>query len=206
MSDTWRELWESCVQSGKDFSSVSGIILDMAMDSLKNRQEGGFSIELAKPGDWEDFKKIRLESIENEPMAFWVTKDTKEKEYGKSEEDWKKELTGHDIFVVLVKGNNIPVGTAQAILKTKDGDRWGVKGVYLDKDFRGSGSGEKMMILVLGEIKKRGGKKVYLNVVNTQDVAKKIYEKLGFKIYKKFESEIIDGIEYPGGQWMEKEI
>ncbi|HUC88432.1 MAG TPA: hypothetical protein VMR49_00155 [Candidatus Paceibacterota bacterium] len=42
--------------------------------------------------------------------------------------------------------------------------------------------------------------------MDTQDIARKIYEKLGFKISEKFKPEIIDGIEYPGGQWMEKEI
>jgi len=62
------------------------------------------------------------------------------------------------------------------------------------------------MNLILDEIKKRGGKKVILNVMDTQDIARKIYEKLGFKISEKFKPEIIDGIEYPGGQWMEKEI
>jgi ribosomal protein S18 acetylase RimI-like enzyme len=173
---------------------------------FENKENLDIKIEIAKPEEWEDFKKIRLEAINKEPMAFWVTKDTEEKENAKSEEDWKKELMSHDKFVVLAKGNNIPVGMAQAILKTKEGDRWGVRSVYLNKNFRGSGSGEKMMILILDEIKKRGGKKVYFNVMDTQDVARKIYEKLGFKAYKEFESEIIDGIEYPGGQWMKKEI
>lgn len=172
----------------------------------ENNEKLKLTTEIINESDWEDFKKIRLEAIENEPMAFYVTKDSKEKENNKSEEEWKSELKDVNSFVVLSKNSDIPVGMTQAILKFKDKNQWHIRGVYLNKDFRGSGCGKEMMNLTLDEIRNRGGRIITLNVMDTQDVAKKIYEKFGFEITSKFEKSIMDGIEYPSGQWMKKNL
>ncbi|HUC88431.1 MAG TPA: hypothetical protein VMR49_00150 [Candidatus Paceibacterota bacterium] len=76
--------------------------------------------EIATEKDWEDYKKIRLEAIEKEPMAFYVTKNNKEKEYNKSDEEWKTDLANTDAFTALSRNYNVPVGMAQAIQKIKD--------------------------------------------------------------------------------------
>lgn len=183
----------------------------------ENREKLNLVTEIAKEEDWEKYKDIRLEAIEKEPVAFYVTKESKEREYGKTNDDWKNDLTNIDAFVVLSKNNDIPVGMAQAFLKTGTGNKWNIlkkqnkniwhiKGVYLNNDYRGSGFSKEMMDMIFNEIKRRGGEKVTLNVMDTQEIAKKIYEKLGFKVFKKFKSKIIDGLEYPSGQWMEKDI
>lgn len=162
--------------------------------------------EIATEKDWEDYKKIRLEAIDKEPMAFYVTKSSKEKEYNRTDEEWKADLLNMNNFVALSKDKSVPVGMAQAISRNENPDQWHIRGVYLNNDFRGGGFGKDIMNLILDEIKKRGGKKITLNVMDTQEIARKIYEKLDFKITKKFKSEIIDDIEYPSGQWMEKVI
>ena len=170
----------------------------------ENKEKIDLAIEIAKEDEWEDCKKIKLESLEKEPMAFWATKESIERENNKSETDWKKELTDPYSFVVLAKDNKILVGMSQANLNgTKGEGQWGIRGVYLNKDFRGNHSGLKMMNLILDEIKNRGGKTAYLNVIDTQIEAKKMYDKLGFKVYEKFPSK---GVGLPAGQWMKKEI
>ena len=90
--------------------------LDMNND-VENNEKLKLNTELAGGKDWEDFKKIRLEAIENEPMAFYVTKSIKEKEINKSEEEWKKELKDANSFVILSKDKDIPIGMTQALLK-----------------------------------------------------------------------------------------
>lgn len=189
----------------KGFNDIPKSV-EISKDNIEKNEELNLNTELADENDWEDFKKIRLEAIENEPMAFYVTKSSREKENNKSEEEWKNELKDINSFVVLSKNNNTPVGMAQAILKFKDKNQWHVRGVYLNKDFRGSGGGKNMMDLTLDEISKRGGKIITLNVMDTQEVAKKIYEKYGFEVTDRFEKDVIDGVEYPSGQWMEKNI
>ncbi len=172
----------------------------------ENKEDLNIKIEIAKEKDWENCKKIWQEAMDKEPQAYWVTKESKEREQQKTEEEWRNELNNPNSIIMLTKNNEIAVGTNQALLKAGTSDQWGLRRIYLNKDFRGKGLGEKMFHSILEEIKKRGGKKARLNVVDTQKAAKELYEKNGFKVYEKFDSRIMDGIEYPSGQWMEKEI
>ena len=171
-------------------------------ENVKN-EKLNLTIEIVNERDWEDYKKIWLEAMEKEPLAYWITEDNKKSTSQKTEKEWREELNDSNSVIFLSKNNNIPIGMAQVLLKNEE---YRIRRVYLNEDFRGSGFGEKMVILALDEIKKRGGKKVVLNVVDTQGAAKKMYEKLGFKVSGLFESENINGIEYPSGQFMEKEI
>ena len=88
---------------------------------------------------------------------------------------------------------------AQALLRATGDHEWTIRRVYLNKDFRGSGYGQKIMSLILEEIKRRGGKTAVLNVADTQEIAKKVYEKLGFVALERFEPEEEDGVMWPGG-------
>lgn len=172
----------------------------------ENNEDLNLTTGIAKESDWEDYKKIRLEAIEKEPVAFFVTEKSKEKENNKSEEDWKKDLVGENSFVVLTKNKDIPIGMAHAIFSINFGNQWVARSVYLNKDYRGSGSSKKIMNLISDEIKRRGGKEVALNVADTQEAAKKLYESLDFKVVEKFEPQEEDGIMWPGGCWMKKEL
>lgn len=173
---------------------------------FNNQENLNTTIKLATIDDWEDYKRIRLEVIENEPVAFYVTKYSKEKENNKSENEWKNELQETDSFIVLSKNNNTPIGMARAFVRNEEENQWHVASVYLNKNFRGSGCGKKIMNSILDEIKNRNGKIVTLSVIDTQEIAVKVYEKLGFKISSKFEKNIIGGTEYPGGLRMIKEM
>lgn len=173
---------------------------------IENKEKFDIKIEVANESNWMDYKNIRLEAIENDPMAFYVTKNSKAQENDKLDEEWKSELKNINSFVILSKSKDITVGMTQAVLNLKDKNQWRIRGVYLNKNFRGSGCGKDMMNLTLDEISKRGGKVITLNVMDTQEVARKIYEKLGFKVTSRFEKDIIDETEYPGGQWMVKNI
>lgn len=175
-------------------------------ENIENNEKLDLKVEIAKEKDWEDYKTIRLEAIEAEPLAFYVTKSRKENDLNKTEEEWKKDLIGVNTFVVLAKNGDAPVGLAHALIRDLEKEQWGIRSVYLRKDFRGGGSGEKMMNLIINEIKRRKGKEVVLNVADTQKSAKKLYEKLGFKMLDRFEPEEEEGKIWPGGYFMIKEI
>ncbi|MCM2339468.1 MAG: GNAT family N-acetyltransferase [Burkholderiales bacterium] len=172
----------------------------------ENNEELELHIEIAKEGDWEDYRRIRLEAIEKEPNAYHATEESKKLESNYSEEKWKKDLTGDDTFVALSKNKDVPVGMAHALVRSETKDDWAVRSVYLNKKFRGRGHGEEIMNFLLNEIKRRGGKRVTLNVINTQKEAKMLYEKLGFESIEEFPAEEENGIIFPGGFWMKKEI
>lgn len=181
-------------------------IVDVNRNNIESNEKLNLITEIANVADWMDYKKIRLEAIENDPMAFYVTKESKKKENSKLDEEWKNELEDENSFVILSKSNDVPVGIAQAIIRIEEEGQWHIKSVYLNKDFRGDGYGKEMIDFILAEIKNRGGKTVTLNVMDTQEIAKNIYKKFGFKVYRKFDSKNIDGIQYPGGQWMVKNM
>ena len=189
----------------KIFNNISNSV-NIPKNNIENNEQLDLTTEIANENDWEFFKKIRLEAIENDPMAFYVTKESKAMENSKSDKEWKNELEEESSFVVLSKNKNIPIGMAQAFVRIEEENQWHIKGVYLNKNFRGSGCGKEIINLTLNEIKNRGGKSLTLNVMDTQEIARNIYEKLGFQVYRRFDSQKIDGIEYPGGQWMFKKI
>lgn len=178
--------------------------------NIKNNNENNEKLdlktEIITEKDWKNYKKIWLEAIKNEPLAYWVTKDYKTKIHQKTEEEWRNELKDSNFISIISSNNNIPIGTVQALSNKEKEDLWKIRRLYLNENFRRKGLGEKMMTLILDEIKKRKGKKVILNVVDTQKEAKEMYQKLDFKTYDTFPPEEIEGIEYPGGEWMEKEI
>ena len=180
--------------------------MDLSTDNRESSEKLNLTTEIANVDDWKDYKKIRLEAIENDPMAFYVTKESKKRENSKLDEEWKNELEDDNSFTILSKSNDISVGIAQAFIRIEEEGQWHIKSVYLNKNFRGDGYGKEMIDFILSEIKNRGGKTVTLNVMDTQEIARNIYEKFGFKVYSKFDSKNIDGIEYPGGQWMVKNI
>lgn len=175
-------------------------------NSLEKKEKIDVRLEIADENDWKDYKKIRLEALENEPMAFWATKKKIEEEYNKTEQVWKNELSSEDMFTAVIKNNQDPIGMAQAFLRNEQNNLWHIREVYLNKNFRGQGYGNKIMNFIINEIKNRNGKGVTLNVTDTQEIAEKIYKELGFKTYKTFKPATIDNVEMPGGKWMFKEL
>lgn len=79
--------------------------------------------------------------------------------------------------------NNQLIGSAEITLKDKVKSHLGSFGITVDKKFRGIGIGQKLMELVLSESIKniRSLKIIELEVFGNNPLAKKMYEKFGFK-------------------------
>ena len=56
-----------------------------------------------------------------------------------------------------------------------------IQNVIVKSDKRGLGFGEKLCRMLLAKAKQQGAKHAYLQVVQTNEIAKKLYEKMGFK-------------------------
>ena len=150
----------------------------MNEDFLKNKEGISIKVEVIGPEDWNEYRDIWLEALEQDPQAFAASLKLESR---KTEEDWRGELLKDEEFCILAKSGSLPVSMVD-VREQKKGF-WHVVSFYTKGDFRKKGIGEEVIKKVLEEIKKKGGKKVTL-VVNTgkeQDGAFRLYEKLGFK-------------------------
>lgn len=154
----------------------------MNEDPFKNKEQSGIKIELATPRDWQAYKSIWLDALEKSPEAF---QSRLEKFKDRADEDWQADLKNDRRLFVFAKTDSMENGIqsiASAI--NEQTGTWLVSRVYTRPDFRGQNLSEKVLKLVLEEVKKRGGIKARLTVRNgpKQEPARDVYRrKLGFK-------------------------
>src|SRR3989338_9647669 len=134
----------------------------MSEDPFQNKpKQLKLKIEVARPEDWQDYKKIRLEALEKNSEAF---RRTLAEALQNTDQKWKDALSGDKVFMFLARNDLEPIGLAGAKKVVEQGENiWRVISVYVRKEFRG-GLGRRLMENVLAEIRRRGGSKVVLGV------------------------------------------
>ena len=90
----------------------------------------------------------------------------------------------HDDFIVVEKNNNI-IGY---IIAYSRGGFVDFNSIAVDKEYRNLGIGKLLASFALTRFKKRGFKKVFLEVRQSNKIALSFYENLGFKIVKTFKN------------------
>jgi RimJ/RimL family protein N-acetyltransferase len=93
--------------------------------------------------DWEDFKSIRLESLQKEPDVFLSSFDA---EKNLSDDNWKDQLTGDDFAIFGIYEDQKIIGVTSVF--TWKGDESGQTAIlamsYLNKKYRGQGLAQVM--------------------------------------------------------------
>jgi RimJ/RimL family protein N-acetyltransferase len=140
--------------------------------------------ELATEKDWEAYKELRLLALsgkDKEIMGSTPQQIIKEK--AKSEQEWKKDLSSDDMFVVLSWNGSNAIGMGRAMKKDEDTELWYMDSGYVKEygDFRNKGIGKGIFKARLDEIKKRGGKKVFLGIKSNNAPSIHVAESFGFK-------------------------
>ncbi|MDD2516086.1 MAG: N-acetyltransferase [Candidatus Gracilibacteria bacterium] len=141
-----------------------------------------------KPKDWQEYKKIRLEALQEEPIAFGASYEEKIIE---NENNWKISIKKSSIFFAL--DNDEIIGIMgywfETNLKTKHIAK--IFGVYLKEKYRKKGIGDKFLKFILKQIiQNKEIKKIALAVNTKQKGAIKLYEKNGFEIVGKLKNEL----------------
>jgi len=105
-----------------------------------------------------------------------------EKKYLKKKLD---EIKNKKTVHLLVVHNGKIVGASDINMRDKTEKHIGLFGIAMAKDFRGEGIGKLLMDLVLKEAKKEleGFKIAVLEVYSTNNIATKLYSKMGFIEY-----------------------
>jgi ribosomal protein S18 acetylase RimI-like enzyme len=139
---------------------------------------------------WKDLRGLRLEALQSDPLAF---ASSYEEEKLLKPEEWKKRVDN----TLFALSNDTPVGMIVYIFndKIKTNHIANVYGVYVKKEYRGQGIGNRLVVGALRDIQQNPNvTKIHLTVTAEQTAAIALYKKNGFIVVGKLEKELqIDG-------------
>ena len=157
-----------------------------------------------KSEDWQIYKNLRLEALQQAPMAFG---NSYEESVTRTDDDWKTKLESKNNYIFVAQNGAEYVGMAAAYQEQgarikHTGYVWGV---YVRNTYRGQNIGKQLMQAVLAELKSNNEiEKINLNVNVNQIAAVKLYESLDFQIAGTLHKELKIGNEYFDEYVMEK--
>jgi ribosomal protein S18 acetylase RimI-like enzyme len=92
-------------------------------------------------------------------------------------------------YYVLFKLGNANAGCGMAVLENGHA---GIFDIFIAEEHRNKGYGRQLMLNILGIAKERGAKKAYLQVMNDNLPALRLYENLGFKEEYRYWYRVLD--------------
>lgn len=150
-----------------------------------------FEIIQLTPTDWEEYKKIRLETLRCEPIAFSST-NTEAQEF--PDGYWKELLSENmtTFFAARVKDELVGILRLTLDDDEEDTNTAIIGGVYVRKHNRGTGVGKALLESALTKVSNEAKiKKIRLYVKESQIPAMKLYTKFGFQTIEKKGDELI---------------
>jgi ribosomal protein S18 acetylase RimI-like enzyme len=153
-----------------------------------------------QPEQWQDYRRIRLEALQNAPQAFSTTY---QEMVDKPEIFWQDRLisaaAGKDSWLLFARTEERIAGIIGAFMPA-GGDRAVIVSVYITPRYRGTGVSRMLMEAILGELRREKTiRAVELGVTQGQDAAIGLYRHFGFEIAGQEETQMGDGrihIEY----------
>jgi ribosomal protein S18 acetylase RimI-like enzyme len=132
----------------------------------------------AGAGDWRAMREVRLAALRESPRAF---ASTYQREAAFTEADWQRRITAGATFLAYAGAcGPAPVGIAGGF-EAQPGTIEMVS-VWVSPDARGLGAGQALVEAVLGWARAQGAGHVHLWVTQTNDSARRLYERCGFRL------------------------
>lgn len=155
------------------------------------------TVKRVTSSDWQEYKKIRLEALKNEPQAFGSSYN---KENERTESEWQNKLAKSEdlngisfFYAILKEGVFVAIGGAYQ----DNNKQWNIIAIYTKKEVRGQGLGQEIFKSIINELKARKIKKAYLCVNTLQIAAQALYKKNGFVIKQIIKDQLLgDGRYY----------
>jgi ribosomal protein S18 acetylase RimI-like enzyme len=144
-----------------------------------------FKIDTISPDEWEEYKKIRLDSLATDPQAFGLSFDEMSK---RTKQEWQKSI--QDTLDSNAKGEIIAARNgsefiAMAGYYPENINTAYIYGVYVKKDYRGRGAGLEVMDALIKLItENKNFTQIELGVNINQTRAIELYKHFGFEIIK----------------------
>lgn len=163
------------------------------------------------PDRWEEYKNIKIASIENENLAF---SESLEKLKDRTDEEWRKELETLDeeggILLFVEDENSAIAGFAGAHIHKNPrlAHNAFLSNLYVKLEFRNQGLGKRLVEERIAVLKRKYPEvsNLHCEIVTTQIASIEIHKKMGFLITGEIKDLFkIDG-KYYSEYWMQKEI
>lgn len=148
----------------------------------------GFQVRRAESGDEPVLRKIRIEALSEAPEAFG---STLERELARTPVDWQKWLSPTATFVL--ETTNGAEGIAAGVPDLTDPAVVHLMAMWVHPALRGSGAASALVQAVLDWAEARGARCVRLDVIDSNDRARGLYEKHGFQPTGHFDLRPRDG-------------
>ncbi|BCB04040.1 GNAT family N-acetyltransferase [Bacillus sp. KH172YL63] len=143
------------------------------------------NIRLLTPSDAKQYWNLRLEALKQNPEAFATSyEEAIQRENPIDRVAQNLSIEGNFTFGAFKDEELVGVVTLLQETPAKLSHRANVVAMYVTPDTRGNGIGEKLLTKAIEQAKSITVlKKINLTVVTTNERAKKLYEKLGFKVF-----------------------
>jgi ribosomal protein S18 acetylase RimI-like enzyme len=136
-----------------------------------------------KPEEWEVLKNLKIESLDQDPLAFEDPEEGRAKYLARTEEEWRSNLegkgsSGRKVFLFAKSEDNY-LGMVSASIKDSVAT---IQHMYVNKEYRGQKIGKELLKALISKLKAdKGVSKTELQVLTTQEAAINLYHSLGFK-------------------------
>ncbi|MDQ2758444.1 MAG: GNAT family N-acetyltransferase [Actinomycetota bacterium] len=131
------------------------------------------------PDDWETYRSIRLEMLRDSPDAFLTSYDDAA---AQDEAVWRRRLAGGCTFVAELHGETVGSVTCWVGSLGSPGHAADLGAMYVGPSARGRGVGQALVLAALQEARETGRHVVRLEVVETNALARSLYERTGFRM------------------------
>ena len=136
---------------------------------------------------WESYRQVRLSALTDSPEAY---ASTLEREQVFDEWTWRSRLSENGTFLATRHG--VVAGTATGLFpgeQSSPGEQGGATtrdrmlvAMWVLPDHRGTGVAQALVEAVVGWAREDGAERVLLSVVDTNEVGRRLYERMGFAL------------------------
>jgi ribosomal protein S18 acetylase RimI-like enzyme len=133
-------------------------------------------VRRAAPGDEPILRRVRLQALSDTPEAFGSTYD---RELARNIADWQRWMSPGATFILDDAGG--AKGIIAGMRDERDAAVVHLMSMWVDPALRGSGAAEALVASLLAWAETEGARQMRLAVIQTNDRARRFYERLGFR-------------------------
>ena len=127
--------------------------------------------------DWATLRDMRLRGLMTDPDSFG---STWEDEQDGDEQWWRAWVSGSAWFVVASETGG-PLGIVVGVSPDAPGGDYLLNGMWVAPEARGRGIAAALALSVIGWVRGEGGERIELTVVDGNEAARGLFERLGFQ-------------------------